>query len=742
VLLSVALAETSQTVIASFDVGTNCVGMPCPGTAGTGVRCYSLNLFDDVGLNLIGYLSTCWWSDDRTLMIDMVHDSRVLGSETLWFSGGIVKRAGVNSFMRQSSAVIVPRKSPPNIASAEMSASGLSILVTFTWASSGTLFGSAGAVNCTSVFRNNNLGFGAMCTWVFPTGLQILMGSSLSTSLIDPASSSIVSHPCPAVVPSNTLVLRSGVITAVTGSLATTAEQCVSVRGPESPVAPIVSLSGPQSIGNCDGLRLDASGTVDSAGRGLRFRWTVTPLNDAANAANIVSLLSSSVSSFPNQTFPVLTMASTDLSPSGVFLFNVTVTNYFNATASSRITVRVASAPLPLVSIDGPTSRQITPVDRLSLAASGAVPICQDASTNDKKLEYEWALVSADAIPEVTVAGYLVNRISSGLPSLQSFVGRQRSVLNLPPLQLGVVYRIQVTTFLVSNRTLANTAYVAVSVISGGVRAMISGGSSRSVGSQTSWTLSANSSIDFDGITFDVFSYHWNCSTLGSDGISFTACNNTLGEDLDLTMSGPHWAFNGSMLTFGPGVLSAGVYSFTVTVSKGFAGGLIPYHYRNSTESVTVTVLAGSPPTLHLDAVPPKVNPTDKITLSARVDGHGSLVTLNWRSPDMSASDFGTILRSSSLTLSQIVIQPNLPPGTYAFVLSGRNTDNQESSAVASLVVNGPPFRGYLDVTPTSGIALQDTYTLTAVGWVDEVSFNSFQVVFVLLWVLRQLQWR
>jgi REJ domain len=658
-------------------------------------------------------------------MIDMVHDSRVMGSETLWFSGGVIRRAGVDSVMKQSHAVIVPRKSPPNISSAQMSGNGLSIAVSFTWASSGTLFGSAGSVNCSSVFRNNNLGTGALCSWTSATVLQVLLGASRGVPLIDPSTSSVVSNPCPASIPSTTLVLRSGVIVAVTGSLASSTEQCVSVKGPENPVAPIVSLSGPQSIGNCDGLRLDASGTVDSAGRGLVFHWSVNPMNEAATLGSIVTLLSSSVSVFPNQTFPVLVMESSDLEPSGVFQFTVTVTNYFGASANGSVVVRVASAPLPLVSIDGPTSRQVTPADRLSLAATGAVPICKDSASADKKLDYEWSLVSANVIPGVVDVGYSVTNLSPWLPSLQSFVGRQRSVLNLPMLQLGITYRIQVTTFLVSNRTLANTASVDVSVGSGGVRAVISGGSSRSVGSQTSWTISANSSVDLDGIALTTFSFSWSCSALGSDGTSATVCNNTIGEALDLSPSGPHWSSNGSMLSFESGVLSAGLYTFTVVVSKGAPGGLIPNHFRSSTAAVSVTVVAGSPPTIYMDAMPSKVNPTDKVTLSARVDGHGSLVTLLWRSPDMSSSDFGSILRSSSLTQSQLVLQPNLPPGTYAFVLSGRNTDNQESSAVASLIVNGPPYRGYLFVTPTTGIALQDSYTLAAVGWVDEVSHAS-----------------
>ena len=661
----------------------------------------------------------CWWPSPLLLNITLGPDSVVAGGETLLFNGGVISTAGVASFMPVSSYDITPRKTPPALVSAQMSSTGATVVVLFDRPGSGTLLGAAGAANCYGLVLNSNLGDTSTCAWTTPTTITITLGVSANSSLVVPsASMGTLACPNSAAARNDVLLFRSGVIVAVTGSIVSMPASCVHVQPPAAPVAPVIDLTAPQSVGSCDDIVIDASNTVDISGRGLSFNWTLIPMNAAAIASGVYDAFVSGRD--PMLTSATLSFNNTALTSSASYNFSLSVSNFFGVKSYSWVTVTVASAPLPKATIAGPVALTTLPSRALTLTAEGTFPTCQ-GSSSDKSLGFRWTLVTAAPESASTPLSY-VKPLSSGLPSLSSFVTNNPAVIVLPNLQVGVMYVVVAEVYVKANATLSNFASVSISVASGGITARIAGGD-RQVGSETAWNVSALSSVDNDNITEAAFAYAWSCSLVVDGAVSGSPCQDVNGTALDFTVGSPLLASSGAVAVFQPGVLLAGVYSFTVLVSKGTPGAAVPAHYRSSTASVTVTVLAGAPPTIVVDtsAIPAKVNPTDRVRLAVSVDGHGSSIRYAWSSPSLSSQQFDAIRKTPDLTKSFIVIQPALTPALYTFVLTATNADNVFSQATVSVNVNGPPRNGFLEAVPRGGMALTERYTFSALKWNTEV---------------------
>ena len=73
-----------------------------------------------------------------------------------------------------------------------------------------------------------------------------------------------------------------------------------------------------------------------------------------------------------------------------------------------------------------------------------------------------------------------------------------------------------------------------------------------------------------------------------------------------------------------------------------------------------------------------------------------------------------------SSTMKYFKIEPEqLPEGTYQVNLSLADQENANFSQKAFQII-GPPHSGALVVSPSSGVAIEDDFTLTAIGWQDE----------------------
>jgi hypothetical protein len=86
------------------------------------------------------------------------------------------------------------------------------------------------------------------------------------------------------------------------------------------------------------------------------------------------------------------------LAPSASFRFTVSVTTFLGAVATKAVEVMVASAPVPLVVVDGPAYRTVSADTSVSLTVLGQQKSCGANQTVAAGLAYQWTLLSADPI--------------------------------------------------------------------------------------------------------------------------------------------------------------------------------------------------------------------------------------------------------------------------------------------------------------------------------------------------------
>jgi hypothetical protein len=178
-------------------------------------------------------------------------------------------------------------------------------------------------------------------------------------------------------------------------------------------------------------------------------------------------------------------------------------------------------------------------------------------------------------------------------------------------------------------------------------------------------------------------------------------------------------------------VPSVASYRFSVTVSKGAAGQLIPRHPRSATASVAVNVVPGSPALLTPASSSLVVNPSQLARLSVVVDARGAQnVTLAWTCPDLDQGAFAAAVQSLSRATSFLVVRATpalVPGGVYAFVLSATSS-GVTSSTTVRVSVNQAPRNGYGAVRPTEGTSLSTPFEVSALGWTDDstVRGNGF----------------
>jgi hypothetical protein len=390
------------------------------GVASAPVLCSSTALFDVSDLTRLGESARCYWSNDRTLVVEPSLDASSLGGTPVSVRGGVISRRGAVSYVIASSVVVRGRRPAPSVSSAIMDSYGSRIFVTFTSPGSGEIGGSSGAVDCSALLDNRNLGSGSSCFWSGPTTVTVEFGVG---SFISPRVGYVgpVSVSCEESL-NTTLSFRAGVIVAVAGAIASMPAVCVVVSPPVAPVPPLIQLSGPNSVGPCDQILVDASSTVDVTGRSLIFNWTILPLNDDAGNSSIFYDPSFLTDLSRGRSF--VRIRSGEVNPGSALRATVTVTNFLGAVGTRSLDVSVAAENIPSISIDGAQSRVVSSDDRLSLTASGSVLVCSlngtDDAVADKSLRYSWKLVRQFALPGVSDASYNFTVIDNA--AFQSFV--------------------------------------------------------------------------------------------------------------------------------------------------------------------------------------------------------------------------------------------------------------------------------------------------------------------------------
>ena len=228
----------------------------------------------------------------------------------------------------------------------------------------------------------------------------------------------------------------------------------------------------------------------------------------------------------------------------------------------------------------------------------------------------------------------------------------------------------------------------------------ISGGDFRTVGRDSDIALVAVTSIDSSALHFS-----WSCfDDLGAQ----VAVMEASGQSAWTTPAAPL-----------PG---GALYVCTVAVQSGSA----PHDGRNATASTSVRIEEGNPPSVLITTLgrEGKFDTTQMLRLVGEVmTAVETEVQLQWTVSryTASASIAADVEASTSFSGPNLVLQPHqlVPGATYSFRLTATTAAGTGEGRI-SVVANAAPSGGQIHCTPPSGMAVRDSFSLSAPAWHDD----------------------
>ena len=462
------------------------------------------------------------------------------------------------------------------------------------------------------------------------------------------------------------------------------------VTAPAAPIPPVVSMSAPAMIGQCDALILDLSGSSGSGGR----RWTsvsFTVQSSNPNSTKIATFLNSAYQMNPPTPIPK------DLFDAGSsYQISATLCNFLNACAKATHRLVVSTSVVPIVSILG--NKQITTIRKnaLSLTADAYSSACGGALSY-ANLNFVWSVHKAGVL-------------QTG-PAVQSTsIEPRKFSLRAFTLDVNSYYTVTLTVLhLVSLK--ASSASVAVFVARSTLVAKIAGGSERAIKYGESLTIDGSGSYDDDYGTNADLSFDWSCVQVKPT--YSTTCPLTLGNDT-------------SMTTISVSAFDAGAIGATSRVTLRVYDST-----REVRSSVDIYTVPPRSPTVVITSSVGKVNPNQKLKLSGEVtlDASGTVMwsttessfALNSKSLVPIRTDV-TGITTTTTQLFHLVLAANALPerSSFTFRLTCTVLGGLSSFAAIKVTTNGPPYVGVLDTDPTEGTMLNTSFQLTASRFEDD----------------------
>jgi hypothetical protein len=575
--------------------------------------------------------------------------------------------------------------SPPIMQSAKFADNGLSITIKF---DSNTDMGRTASVlfGCDSLFSFTGA-TNARCTWA--TSAIVLASNIVEVVIGD----------------SWIILLPSKIRPEGCLSCEFSAQAKVPVTAPDFPLAPSAVLKIPQEMSSCDDLFIDPTPSSGNSNRPwLKLSWSFTIIPHSDSVEQTIKKFVEANSKLT--TSMVITVPNSLIYSTSNITIYFGVTNFLNATAFTTAQVRILpSSTVPRLTVSGTTT--LTYVSQsLELTAVAIFPPCTSQSSS--RLQYQWTFMNSTG-SILTDAKY-----NNVLNDKRSF---QLSPYILIPI---TSYLVKVAVILAGQSKILTSSTLAVNVLQfQGVKAILDGGSVR--------TVSTTSTVAFDGSkSYDLdigqplgssLSFSWSCSETypeyGSKCVFLTKALNSVAQVLTL----PGYTVN---------VDDDTTYSITLFVASvhGFSDFAVS----------TVTFVPKKLPTVSIFSTLSKYNPDDKILLQARVDSLSDTALSEWTCDKITSTQLGvfsTIAPKTYLTPfngSQIVylaLSPNsLAAGvTYTFSLAAAYMSSLRQSTASTMVtMNSPPAGGSLSVSPLRGRAFDIAFTMLASSWSDDAS--------------------
>ena len=520
--------------------------------------------------------------------------------------------------------------------------------------------------------------------------------------------------------PGNKLVLRDSVImNAAKNSLYVSGYVAVKAS-PTPPPSPTLSIVSSETVGLCDDIVLDVSGSSDQSGRPLTFTYTCESLH--ADAFKVVEALAA----FENTNQTRVVLEETLFVPGLDYKFGVEAKNFLGVSTSDSVTVSKQSIPVPNIYVQGGSSKKISTSQSLTIEAYASFPdgSCLSGLRKNsfgamqENLIFGW---SQTAGPEFTLSSVASqaerNAHASSLKTRYLYIPA-----NLLP---SGSYKFQIIGNVKDSSQFASTAEVDIEVEASAISVNFVGGS-RSVTINQDLSVAVNA-VDPD-LYDSMFEYSWQLEDLRD-------CQNTACTSTSLPVE---YYKSTDKLPFSPKVgtyLPPGDYRFTATVTKE------PIQAnRVVSKAIEITVVNTTAVAPLLSVVGPatagKFNPSQQLTLEAIVEPSSYIPNLKW-----SCEVGGLEIRASGSNFLVIEEDTLLGGQDYTFAASIKS-DDWQIKAKYVVNVNEAPSSGLLKVSPLTGFEGQTLFEASALNWVDSVGDGPLQYLFYYKEVQSGSPWR
>eukprot|EP00026_Physarum_polycephalum_P000154 Phypoly_transcript_00154.p1 GENE.Phypoly_transcript_00154~~Phypoly_transcript_00154.p1 ORF type:complete len:2133 (+),score=340.58 Phypoly_transcript_00154:537-6401(+) len=545
---------------------------------------------------------------------------------------------------------------PPVFTQAKFAADGLTFLVTF---DIDTTYGGQTpnvAFPCSNLLAPSTMAYldpSSSCTWLSRKTLSVAISGNTVIrvgTLVALKNNSIFAYPASVAASNGTQLLLA----------------------PDNATVPTLSLTGPSLVGSCDGITISAivQGTFSVPTVNV---WSVT--STTTNLTAVAAFLS-------NYTQLLPTIPDSLLVSGNTYNFTLSVTNLFNTTATSTLTIKKSLYNVPTISIPGAAVLSVTAPTPLTL--QGSVVVATDAACQPAgALVWGWTVVRYDTQEIVPLAANVVNKKSLVIPG--------------GTLSPGANYTVTVMGSYPSlPGNLSNSASMTIIVQRSDLVSAIAGGNIRSSSISQPLVVNATNSFDPDNSNL---TYTWSCTANGGP------CEDNSGGSLVL----PHAA----ALVFPANTLSSNLtYQFLLVVSTPDG--------RTTNTSVNISVVTGMPPSVSISKIDsPIVGSSQSLALNGVVSPMANTTFLWTETTGQLDLDNRANLLTSRTNIN-LVIKPNvLQPGAkYTFVLQATNS-NGTGIAGVDIAVSPLPHGGICGVVPSSGTPVITSFVVSCSGWED-----------------------
>lgn len=205
-------------------------------------------------------------------------------------------------------------------------------------------------------------------------------------------------------------------------------EIAVILAPPDVPPVPSIYLFGPQLVGQCDDVILDATSTSGHGGRPFaKIEWSLVSNSSFQSISDINSILGASLGSF-YVTFPAKSIPA-----NSSFVVSVQVVNWLSQTSTAFISFRKKAADVPFfpIHLTSPNYQRINRYTSVSYDASTLYSISASSCINISdislvKYTFKWKQFLDSGWDSSFSALLLNDPLASTFPSTE--------VLNLPSL--------------------------------------------------------------------------------------------------------------------------------------------------------------------------------------------------------------------------------------------------------------------------------------------------------------------